>query len=148
MKPDARIATITINPAIDQTVAIADFSAGRVNRVQDFRSDAGGKGVNVAAFLADYGLPVTATGFLGRENSRLFERFFRQKKITDRFVRIAGSTRTGIKIIDEVKQQTTDINFPGQPPTPADIQSLLKIIDTRSAFRAPRLTSSNGYGMY
>ena len=132
MKPDARIATITINPAIDQTVAIADFSAGRVNRVQDFRSDAGGKGVNVAAFLADYGLPVTATGFLGRENSRLFERFFRQKKITDRFVRIAGSTRTGIKIIDEVKQQTTDINFPGQPPTPADIQSLLKIIDELS----------------
>jgi 1-phosphofructokinase len=132
MKPDARIATITINPAIDQTVAIADFSAGRVNRVQDFRSDAGGKGVNVAAFLADYGLPVTATGFLGRENSRLFERFFRQKKITDRFVRIAGSTRTGIKIIDDVKQQTTDINFPGQPPTPADIQSLLKIIDELS----------------
>lgn len=129
MKPDAKIATITINPAIDQTVTIADFSAGRVNRVQDFRSDAGGKGVNVAAFLADYGLPVTATGFLGRENAHIFERFFRQKKITDRFVRIAGSTRTGIKIIDEVKQQTTDINFPGQTPTFADIQSLLEIID-------------------
>jgi 1-phosphofructokinase len=133
MKPDAKIATITINPAIDQTVAIADFSVGRVNRVQDFRSDAGGKGVNVAAFLADYGLPVTATGFLGRENSRLFERFLKQKKITDRFVRIAGSTRTGIKIIDELKQQTTDINFPGQTPTPADIQSLLKIIDELSS---------------
>jgi 1-phosphofructokinase len=133
MKPDARIATITINPAIDQTVAIADFSAGRVNRVQDFRSDAGGKGVNVAAFLADYGLPVTATGFLGQENSHLFERFFRQKKITDRFVRIAGSTRTGIKIIDEVKRQTTDINFPGLAPNPADIQSLLKIIDELSS---------------
>jgi 1-phosphofructokinase len=133
MKPDAKIATITINPAIDQTIAIPDFSAGRVNRVQDFRSDAGGKGVNVAAFLADYGLPVTATGFLGQENSHLFERFFRQKKITDRFVRIAGSTRIGIKIIDEVKQQTTDINFPGQAPTPADIQLLLKIIDELSS---------------
>jgi 1-phosphofructokinase len=132
MKTDARIATITINPAIDQTVAIPDFSAGRVNRVQDFRSDAGGKGVNVAAFLADYGLPVTATGFLGQENSHLFERFFRQKKIADRFVRIAGSTRTGIKIIDEIKQQTTDINFPGQAPTPADTQLLLKIIDELS----------------
>jgi len=132
MNPDEKITTITINPAIDQTVAIPNFSAGRVNRVQDFRSDAGGKGVNVAAFLADYGLPVTATGFLGQENSHLFERFFSQKKITDRFVRIAGSTRTGIKIIDEVKQETTDINFPGQAPTPADIQMLLKIIDELS----------------
>ncbi len=133
MKPNSKIATITINPAIDQTIAIADFSAGKVNRVQDFRSDAGGKGVNAAAFLADYGLPVTATGFLGQENSQLFERFFRQKKIADRFVRIAGSTRTGIKIIDNVRQQTTDINFPGQAPTPADIQSLLKIIDELTA---------------
>lgn len=133
MKPDSKIATITINPAIDQTVSIADFSAGRVNRVQNFRSDAGGKGVNVAAFLADYGLPVTATGFLGQENCQLFERFFRQKKIADRFVRIAGSTRTGIKIIDEVKQETTDINFPGQAPTPADIQLLFKIVDELSS---------------
>ena len=132
MNPDEKITTVTINPAIDQTVAIPDFSAGRVNRVQDFRSDAGGKGVNVAAFLADYGLPVTATGFLGQENSHLFERFFIQKKITDHFVRIAGSTRTGIKIIDEVKQETTDINFPGQAPTPADIHMLLKIIDELS----------------
>ena len=105
MKPDAKIATITLNPAIDQTVAIPNFSAGSVNRVQDFRCDAGGKGVNVAAFLADYGLPVTATGFLGKENPHLFERFFKQKKITDRFVRIDGSTRTGIKIIDDVNQR-------------------------------------------
>jgi 1-phosphofructokinase len=132
MNPDEKITTITINPAIDQTVSIPNFSAGRVNRVQGFRSDAGGKGVNVAAFLADYGLPVTATGFLGQENSHLFERFFSQKKITDRFVRISGSTRTGIKIIDEIKQETTDINFPGQAPTPSDIQLLLKIIDELS----------------
>lgn len=129
MKPDVKIATITLNPAIDQTVAIPNFSAGSVNRVQDFRCDAGGKGVNVAAFLADYGLAVTATGFLGRENPHLFERFFKQKKITDRFVRIAGSTRTGIKIIDNVKQETTDINFPGQAPTPSDLKLLLKLID-------------------
>lgn len=133
MKTDARITTITLNPAIDQTVAIPDFTAGSVNRVRDSRCDAGGKGVNVAAFLADYGLPVTATGFLGRENSGLFERFFDQKQIADRFVRIAGQTRTGIKIIDEINQETTDINFPGQMPTPADLQSLVQIIDELSS---------------
>jgi fructose-1-phosphate kinase PfkB-like protein len=100
--------------------------------VQDFQCDAGGKGVNVAAFLSDYGLAVTATGFLGKDNPDLFESFFRQKKITDQFVRIAGSTRTGIKIIDEVHQETTDINFPGQAPSPADLQHLLTVIDQLS----------------
>jgi len=129
MIPDTKITTITLNPAIDQTVAIPNFTAGSVNRVQDFRSDAGGKGVNVAAFLTDYGLAVTATGFLGQENPYLFEHFFKQKKIRDRFVRIVGSTRTGIKIIDNVKEETTDINYPGQTPTAADLESLLKIVD-------------------
>jgi 1-phosphofructokinase len=123
------IVTVTLNPAIDQTVFISGFSAGKVNRVNQFRCDAGGKGVNVAAFLSDYGLPVTATGFLGKENPHLFERFFKSKKITDQFVRIAGSTRTGIKIIDALNQNTTDINFPGQAPTPADLRQLLAMID-------------------
>ena len=132
MKSDVKIVTITLNPAIDQTVAIPNFSAGSVNRVQDLRCDAGGKGVNVAAFLSDYGFPVTATGFLGKENPHLFERFFKQKKITDRFVRIDGSTRTGIKIIDDVNQETTDINFRGQTPTPKDVQLLMEIIDQLS----------------
>jgi len=129
MRKPIPIATITLNPAIDQTVAIPHFSTGRVNRVADQRRDAGGKGVNVAACLADYGLPVTATGFLGRENLHLFEQFFKRKGITDRFLRIAGSTRTGLKIIDPVDHQTTDINFPGQSPTPADIRRLFAIID-------------------
>lgn len=129
MTSNRKIATVTLNPAIDQTVDIPNFSAGSVNRVRDFRSDAGGKGVNVAAFLADYGLPITVTGFLGDKNARPFEHLFRQKNITDRFVRIAGSTRTGIKIIDDVRQQTTDINFPGLTPTSEDIEQLLNILD-------------------
>lgn len=132
MKSGAKIATITLNPAIDQTIAIPNFAVNCVNRVQNFQCDAGGKGVNASAFLADYGLAVTATGFLGKDNPHLFEHFFEQKKITDQFVRIAGSTRTGVKIMDEVKQETTDINFPGQTPTPADLQHLLTIIDQLS----------------
>jgi 1-phosphofructokinase family hexose kinase len=50
----------------------------------------------------------------------------------DQFVRIDGGTRTSIKIIDEVNQTTTDINFPGQAPTPADLHHLLTIIDQLS----------------
>lgn len=129
MTQPMKVVTVTLNPAIDQTVMIPRFAAGSVNRVKDFRSDPGGKGVNAAAFLADYGVPVVATGFLGAENPRLFEHFFERKKITDRFVRITGSTRTGIKISDEINQQTTDINFPGQAPTKTDLEKLFATID-------------------
>jgi 1-phosphofructokinase len=123
-----RVVTVTINPAIDQTVIIPNFGAGKVNRVQSSQLDAGGKGINVASFLADFGQPATVTGFLGAENDAIFRRMFAQKGIEDRSVRIAGQTRTGVKISDEALHQTTDINFPGQTPSPADIDQLFVVL--------------------
>ncbi|HMQ56886.1 MAG TPA: 1-phosphofructokinase [Anaerolineae bacterium] len=128
-----KIATVTLNPAIDRTVSIPNFKAGAVNRVEREQSDAGGKGVNVASVLADYGLAVAVTGFLGEENTLIFERLFAQKKIEDRFVRIAGRTRTGIKIIDEITQETTDLNFPGQAPTSDNVAQLFQIVEELTA---------------
>ena len=113
-----KIATVTLNPAIDQTVSIPNFVAGEVNRVAWEQSDPGGKGVNVASFLVDFGYRVAVTGFLGVDNALLFERHFAEKKIEDQFVRIAGKTRVNIKVVDDAQQQITDINFPGQPPLP------------------------------
>ncbi|MFP4362585.1 MAG: 1-phosphofructokinase [Spirochaetia bacterium] len=122
------IVTVTMNPAIDETIYIYDFVPGSVNRVEKFVRNAGGKGINIASFLADFGLPVLSTGFLGDANSVLFEEFFREKQIEDGFIRIDGHTRTDIKIIDEKRIQTTDINYPGLEPEEKDIHSLKKRI--------------------
>jgi 1-phosphofructokinase len=78
--------------------------------------DPGGKGINVASFLSDFGQPATVTGFLGADNDEIFRRLFAQKGIEDRCVRIAGATRIGVKISDMAQHRTTDINFPGQAP--------------------------------
>jgi 1-phosphofructokinase len=133
MSEDVRVVTVTINPAIDQTIAVPDFKVGAVNRVRSYQLNAGGKGINVASFLSDYGVPAAVTGFLGAENDEIFCRFFSQKGIEDRCIRIAGQTRTGVKIVDHVQQQTTDINFPGQTPGQADIEHLLRILQELSA---------------
>lgn len=123
------VVTVTLNPAIDQTISVPNFTAGEVNRVTQSQSDPGGKGVNVASFLTDDGFTVAVTGFLGRQNDGLFREFFERKGIVDRFVRIAGQTRTGIKIVDPVNQRTTDINFSGQSGTPEDVQTLFQILE-------------------
>jgi 1-phosphofructokinase len=128
MSDSTRVVTVTINPAIDQTVSIPNFTAGEVNRVRSSQMDAGGKGINVAAFLADFGQPAIATGFLGAANDEIFRRLFQQKGIEDRCVRIAGATRIGVKISDMALHQTTDINFPGQAPEPADIDRLFDVL--------------------
>ena len=123
-----QVVTVTLNPAIDRTVTISNFTAGAVNRVESVRSHPGGKGVNVASALADHGHDVAVTGFLGRSNAGAFEELFSQKKIADYFVRIAGQTRTGIKITDPVRAETTDINFPGPAPNEAELRMLLSQI--------------------
>jgi 1-phosphofructokinase len=124
----AAVVTVTLNPAIDQTLQIPGFHLGEVNRVESSRVDAGGKGINVASVLADLGVPVTAAGFLGEENPALFESHFRQKMIADRFIRIPGATRTGIKIVDAEAGETTDINFPGLTPDSGQVKRLIEAV--------------------
>jgi 1-phosphofructokinase len=124
-----KIATVTLNPAIDQTVRVDHFRPNTVNHAQAMRLDAGGKGVNVASFLADAGFTPSVTGFLGLDNASIFEQFFASKGIDDQFVRIPGSTRIGVKIVDEAKQQTTDINMPGLLPPMEAMDALLETID-------------------
>jgi 1-phosphofructokinase len=123
-----KVVTVTLNPAIDQTLSIPGFAAGRVNRVIESRSHAGGKGVNVACFLADLGLGVTVTGFVGFENQSLFERAFELHHIADRFITVDGFTRVGLKIVDERTGETTDINFPGLAPTREELADLFEQI--------------------
>ncbi|MGB3310976.1 MAG: 1-phosphofructokinase [Nodosilinea sp.] len=123
-----RIATVTLNPAIDQTVSIPNFQANTVNRVDWKQDDAGGKGVNVASFLAEAGHRVSVTGFLGRQNDALFKALFHQKNLDDHFVYLPGETRVNIKIVDAAQGQVTDINYPGQAPTHQDVDSLKNVV--------------------
>lgn len=129
MKTTTRILTITPNPAIDQTLEIAGFAAGKVNRVLTSRMDAGGKGINVASILGDLNVPTVVTGFLGEQNAGLFEKHFAAKGLEDRFVRVPGSTRIGIKVVNTEDRETTDINFPGLNLGEESQEQLMRTVD-------------------
>lgn len=105
------IHTVTFNPAIDHTITIDHLLPGEVHRARSARQNAGGKGVNVASCLADWGLDVAAYGVLGADNAAPFEALFAAKRIADRFVRVSGSTRLNLKLVDDTG--TTDINLDG-----------------------------------
>jgi 1-phosphofructokinase len=109
----AQVATVTLNPAIDQTVRLQRLRPGAVHRAAGARNDAGGKGINVAACLADWGLATAALGVLGAGNAGTFEELFRERGIADHCLRVAGETRTNIKLVEAQNGETTDINLPG-----------------------------------
>src|SRR5258708_24265413 len=106
-----KIATVTLNPAIDQTVRVDNFRPNRDNRAQEISFDASGKGVNVVSFLTDYGYETAVTGYLGQTNADIFEQFFASKGIVDWFVCIPGNTLIHDTVVDKLNQQTTDIKI-------------------------------------
>ncbi|AWU96298.1 1-phosphofructokinase [Azospirillum ramasamyi] len=107
------VVTVTLNPAIDQTITVEALKPGSVHRAKSVLYNAGGKGVNVASCLADWGTPVIAAGLLGSGNAAPFEALFQAKGIADTFLRLPGETRVNIKIADLAANDTTDINLPG-----------------------------------
>lgn len=58
------ITTITINPAVDKTIKISNFTVGNVNRVASVRLDAGGKGINVSKVIKNLGGESRSMGIL------------------------------------------------------------------------------------
>lgn len=107
------VLTITLNPAIDQTVYIDNFTVDKVNRISKIQNDAGGKGINVASYLASSDLKVGVTGFLGANNMGIFEELFEKLFIENRFVLLNGETRTNVKVVDSKNKTVTDINQSG-----------------------------------
>jgi 1-phosphofructokinase len=118
-----RVLTFTPNPAIDETIQVERLTPGEVHRASSVRRNAGGKGINVSSCLADWGIRTGASGFLGRDNAKIFENHFRLKGIEDAFIRLEGETRTNIKIVG---RDTTDINLPGISLGPGDPERLLE----------------------
>ncbi len=109
----SRVLCVALNPAIDQTVEITHLRVGSVNRATRAQQDAGGKGVNVASCLADYGVPTAVVALLGAENPALFESLFASKGVVNRSIYLDGATRINIKLVEPAGQETTDINLPG-----------------------------------
>jgi 1-phosphofructokinase len=126
------IVTVTLNPAIDETVTLETLRPGHVHRASAVAFHAGGKGVNVASCLADWGAKVTATGILGAGNAGLFERLAAEKGFDERFLRVPGETRTNIKLSHD--GDTTDINLPGLVVRKAELDAF---VDTLTGLAEP-----------
>ena len=126
------VVTVTLNPAIDQTISLDELHHGEVNIARQVTLNAGGKGVNVAGCLADWGTPVLATGILGRDNATPFEALFAEKGIGNRFVQQPGTTRINIKVVSDNDGATTDINLPGQTVEASTYAQLIEHLDDLS----------------
>jgi 1-phosphofructokinase/tagatose 6-phosphate kinase len=119
------ILTVTLNAAIDRTVAVPNFRLGHRHRAVESRTVAGGKGINVARALNRLGRPVIATGFAGGPTGlRVLEQLRDEAVLTD-FTRIAGETRINMAVIDPTSGEQTEINERGPAVSPEEVESFV-----------------------
>jgi 1-phosphofructokinase/tagatose 6-phosphate kinase len=107
------IITVTLNAAIDKTLAVPNFRLGRRHRAVEQTAMAGGKGVNVARALRALGQPVIATGVAGGPTGTRIVEHLTEEGILNDFVRIREESRTSTAVVDPTSGEQTEINERG-----------------------------------
>jgi 1-phosphofructokinase family hexose kinase len=124
----AMILTVTVNAAVDKTLAVANFQMGQRHRAAQAVVQAGGKGINVARALKRLGEPVIATGLAGGRNGTHIVEHLTSEGILNDFVRIRGESRTSTAVIDPTNGLQTEINEYGPEVGPDEIEMLVEKI--------------------
>ena len=122
------ILTVTLNAAIDRTLAVPNFHVGRRHRAVEQTAVAGGKGVNVARALKALGRPVLATGTAGGGTGGRIIELLDEEGITNDFVRIQEESRMSTAVIDPTDGVTTEINERGPALSNAERERVVERI--------------------
>lgn len=111
MTASRRVVTVTPNPSIDRTVALAaPLTRGAVHRITSAISEPGGKGVNVARALALAGVDTVA--LLPAAEADPMVSALTALSVPVRCVPVTGTVRTNLTIT-EPDGTTTKLNEPG-----------------------------------
>lgn len=121
---------LSLNPAMDKTVKLADFTFDSPNRVTVQRTDVGGKALNCARVLKALGLPVHVVGF--DFNGVPVRIMLDANKIPATLVETGGDLRVNLKLQEMHAGRTIEINEQGVRVTGEMLsfveQTLLKLV--------------------
>jgi 1-phosphofructokinase len=125
------IYTVTLNPAADKTAQVPNFSIDAVNRIEELRQDAGGKGINVSKVVAALGGETEALCLLAGNAGRWIQDQLESLRIAYDPFEVAGETRTNLKLVDPIRGTHTDINEPGPTVTREALAEVLSALESK-----------------
>lgn len=130
------ITAVALNPAVDRTLLVPNFTAGAANRAASVRMDPGGKGINVARVASNLKAPVQVLGFLGEQNADLILKSLTQAQIVHKFVSVPGETRVNLKIVVPDTGELTEVNESGFAVTEQQVAGLVDLVKQRLPYTA------------
>ncbi|HEX2571895.1 MAG TPA: 1-phosphofructokinase [Polyangia bacterium] len=123
------IITLTVNPAVDQTLWVDHFRPGHVNRPTEVHLDPAGKGINVSRMVHRLGRPTIALGFLGGDIGHLMQTALQAERVQNHFVPIAGQTRINVTIVDRTEGLSSNLYGPGPRVTAEELGELDEMLE-------------------
>lgn len=126
------IATITLNPSIDRTLAIDRLVVGGMNRVRSKIDHPSGKGINASLTLSSLGQSTEALAFIGGESGRWLVKALLDQGLAVDCVEVEGDTRINLKVWSEKERQSTEINEPGPLVTEKELAELKSKVFTKA----------------
>ncbi len=130
----AAVLTVTMNPALDHTLTVAEpLRKGEVVRTDDAKFDAGGKGINVSQYLTALGVDAPATGFLGGPFGQMIGGTLDEEGVARDFVEIGGRTRLNTTVLSPDGEYK--INHDGPVVEEGDVDALVERVRDREPER-------------
>ena len=108
------ICAVCLNPCIDRTVEIEEFTYAGMNRILTSRSDGCGKGVNVALASRELGMDSALIGYLYEDNGRRIADRLEDAGCAQDCIWLPGQVRTNLKIFDRKNKKITEVNESGE----------------------------------
>jgi 1-phosphofructokinase len=125
------IVTVTLNPSLDLTYALAEDKLGEieVHRARTISVEASGKGVNVSRTLHAAGLSTIAVLPEGGQTGQHLGDLLAAERLEHIAVPVGGQTRINTSLL-LANGQTVKVNGPGAPLARPDLDQLLGVLAT------------------
>ena len=127
------ITTVCMNPSFDKTSMVRCLIPGEVNRLENTRCDAGGKGLNVSLTLQNLGVKTTCLGCLGVADETAFHTLLQPVSLCFHSFPLAGKTRTNLKLLDAETGLVTELNESGPPMDAKQLQRFISLLQKVAA---------------
>ena len=118
------IVTVTLNPAVDETLTVQRLQLGETNRIHETDIDPGGKGLNVGRAVKRLGRPAVVIAFVGGETGQFIRNRLERENVETDLVEIEEPTRVNISVLDESTGIQTNLHHDGPTVGPADLHAV------------------------
>jgi 1-phosphofructokinase family hexose kinase len=122
------IYTITLNPALDKQLTVADIRFNDVLIAESIQLDYGGKGFNVSRMLSRLNQPSRAVGLLGGQTGKTIKEGLKAQGLDVVGIPVVGETRTNVSVVTTGGSRHIKINEKGPTVSSAELQQVYQYI--------------------